>query len=195
MKELPKLNENCFITGRKCNRYFECSERCFVACPSRDKVGLELGIIESKCKDYNIEPYIAVNNRVLGKDVFCEKICSQIIEARFCIVLLKHDRKQGIIVPNANVYYEYGLMVGLQKKIIPVQEKGAPTFFNVRGIDTITYTPQDFEEQIEAAIKIFGSESSQIEQTRGTVRHSYDSKFALHSLRKHPRRSQRIRNL
>ena len=136
-----------------------------MACPSREKVGLELGIIESKCKPHGIEPYIAVDHRVLGKDVFCEKICSQIIESKFCIVLLKHDRVQGQFVPNANVYHEYGLMIGLQKKIIPVIEKESPPSFNIQGIDTIIYTPQNFEKEIERAIKLFMLQSFKSEET------------------------------
>jgi|GEM_PF-2038749 len=159
MNRSLRFNENCLVTQRKCQRYFEASKKCFVACPNRERVGLELGIIESKCKEYNIEPYIAVDHRVFGKDVFCEKICGQIIESKFCIVLLKHDKIENRFVPNANVYHEYGLMIGLQKKIIPVIEKDSPPSFNIQGIDTIIYTPENFEREIGSAIKLFALQS------------------------------------
>jgi len=148
-----RFNENCFVTRRKCNRYFEASKRCFVACPSREKVGYELSIIEDKCKNHNIEPYIAVDHRTPGKDVFCEKICGQIIESKFCVVLLKDDIEKKLYIPNPNVYQEYGLMIGLQKKIIPLQEEGHPLHFNIQGIDTIIYNPSNFAMEIEKAIK------------------------------------------
>ena len=45
----------------------------FIATPASDYVQLELEIIKSKLKQYEIEPYVAVENRALGKDVFCQK--------------------------------------------------------------------------------------------------------------------------
>ena len=80
----------------------------------------------------HIEPYIAVEQRAFQKDIFCEKICSKIIESQFCIVFLNDviDEVDRVRKPNANVYYEYGLMTAFGKKIIPIQLEGQSLAFN-----------------------------------------------------------------
>ena len=103
-----------------CKRIFEGSRICFVASPNSEEVALELEIIQQVLRDANIEPYIAVEQREFQKDIFCEKICSKIIESQFCIVILKEVAEK----PNANVYYEYGLMTAFHKKIIPIRPEG-----------------------------------------------------------------------
>ena len=56
--------------------------------------------------------------------------------------------------PNANVYYEYGLMTAFKKKIIPIQLKNQELAFNIQSLDTLKYTKKDFAEQIEEGIKL-----------------------------------------
>lgn len=150
------VNENCIVRNQPCKRIFSGSRICFVACPNSDEIGLELDIIKQKLREVNIEPYIAVNERELQKDIFCEKICSKIIESLFCIVILNDvtDPEDNIRKPNANVYYEYGLMTSFRKHIIPIQLKNQKLAFNIQSLDTVKYSPKDFSAQIQDAIKL-----------------------------------------
>ena len=120
MQKTIRVNQKCLVRHQDCKRIFEGSRICFVASPSSDEVALELEIIQQKLREANIEPYIAVEQREFQKDIFCEKICSKIIESQFCIVFLNDvaDKADSIRKPNANVYYEYGLMTAFGKKIV-----------------------------------------------------------------------------
>lgn len=156
MQKTIGVNQKCLVRHQDCKRKFEGSRICFVASPSSDEVALELEIIQQKLREANIEPYIAVEQREFQKDIFCEKICSKIIESQFCIVFLNDvvDKANSIRKPNANVYYEYGLMTAFDKKIIPIQLEGQSLAFNIQSLDTLKYTKKDFGRQIEEAIKI-----------------------------------------
>jgi hypothetical protein len=119
------INERCLVRHLDCKRIFAGSRICFIACPNSEEISLELEIIKQKLREVNIEPYVAVDNRDFQKDIFCEKICAKIIESQFCIVILNDviDVEDNVRKPNANVYYEYGLMTAFRKKIIPIQLK------------------------------------------------------------------------
>ena len=64
------------------------------------------------------------------------------------------DKADSTRKPNANVYYEYGLMTSFGKKIIPIQLEGQSLAFNIQSLDTLKYTKKDFGRQIEESIKI-----------------------------------------
>lgn len=151
-----KLNDRCLVRHQDCKRIFGGSRTCFVACPNSDEVALELEIIRQKLRAANIEPYIAVDQRDFQKDIFCEKICTKIIESLFCIVILNDvtHPSENIRKPNANVYYEYGLMTAFRKRIIPIQTAGHSLAFNIQSLDTLKYTQKDFPSQIEEAIRM-----------------------------------------
>jgi hypothetical protein len=53
---------------------------------------------------------------------------------------------------NANVYMEYGLMLGFNKYIIPFQHEDYRLPFNVAGFDTIKYNNASFRTKAETAI-------------------------------------------
>lgn len=156
MQKTIGVNQKCLVRYQDCRRIFGGSRICFVASPSSEDVALELEIIQQKLREANIEPYIAVEQREFQKDIFCEKICSKIIESQFCIVFLNDvvDKVDSIRKPNANVYYEYGLMTAFGKKIIPIQLEGQSLAFNIQSLDTLKYTKKDFGRQIEEAIKL-----------------------------------------
>lgn len=105
-----KRNEECIVRDRPCGRIFGGSNTCFVASPSPEIVGYELDIIRTALEKEEIEPYIAVENVDPGKDIFCTKICTKIIESKLCVVVLTGETKSKKVLPNPNVYYEYGLM-------------------------------------------------------------------------------------
>lgn len=151
-----KANEKCIVRHQDCKRIFGGSRTCFIACPNSDEIALELDVIKQKLREANIEPYIAVDERDFQKDIFCEKICTKIIESLFCITILNDvaDKIDGKRKPNANVYYEYGLMTAFRKKIIPVQLSTQALAFNIQSLDTLKYSPKDFSSRIEEAIKM-----------------------------------------
>lgn len=149
-----RINQKCLVRHQDCKRIFEGSRICFIASPSGDETALELEVIQQKLRDVHIEPYIAVEKHEYQKDIFCEKICSKIIESKFCIVVLNDvDEAGSMKIPNANVYYEYGLMTAFGKKIIPIQLEGQSLAFNIQSLDTVKYTGSSLGRQIEEAIK------------------------------------------
>ncbi|KLU62682.1 hypothetical protein CEB3_c09940 [Peptococcaceae bacterium CEB3] len=163
-------NERCFVRNQECGRVFSGSKLCFIACPASEEISLELSVIKEKLRKYKIEPYVAVEERELGKDIFCEKICGKIIEAKFCVVILNHVKNEnGTLVPNSNVYYEYGLMTGLHKKIIPIQKEGQKLAFNIQSFESIIYKPNTLTEEIDNAIMktILNTEEREISDRKG----------------------------
>jgi hypothetical protein len=60
-----------------------------------------MGIIEGLLKDRGIEPIEAGGVLAPGQYAFCTKICSKIITAQFCIVLLNNEIENGTEKPNA----------------------------------------------------------------------------------------------
>jgi len=151
-----KFNDQCLVRHQDCKRIFGGSRTCFVACPNSDEIALELDIIRQKLREANIEPYIAIDQRDFQKDIFCEKICTKIIESLFCIAILNDvtDPNDNTRKPNANVYYEYGLMTAFRKRIIPIQLNRHTLAFNIQSLDTLKYTHKDFSSQIEEAIRM-----------------------------------------
>ncbi|HYL93284.1 MAG TPA: hypothetical protein VEW69_09020, partial [Alphaproteobacteria bacterium] len=92
-----------------------------------------------------------------GKYAFCTKICSKIICAQFCIVILNNDIVQmdgkATERPNANVNMEYGLVLGHNKYVIPFQREDQALPFNVSGLDTIKYNSSNFSALAGTAIE------------------------------------------
>lgn len=169
MERNLNIIENCFVRqNKKCGRVLNGSKMAFIATPASDYVQLELEIIKSKLKQYEIEPYVAVEHRAFGKDVFCGKICGKIIESLFCIVLLNNSTEsingKVIAVPNPNVYYEYGMMTSLDKLIIPLQKSNQNLAFNIQSLDTIKYTEKNFATEVESAIKNIFVEEDKAEE-------------------------------
>lgn len=91
----------------------------------------------------------------------------KIIESLFCIVLLNDTMvKNGIQSPNPNVYYEYGLMTSLNKKIIPLQREDQKLAFNIQSLDTIKYTNTTFSVEMDAAIKSILIKPEKVEEQK-----------------------------
>ena len=148
-------NRRCFFGFPSCNFVFESLRLCFIACPSDVEYELELDIIRAELEKRRYEPYIAVKRFEGGKNVFCSKICSKIITAKFCIVLLndsEHPMEKDVYMPNPNVHYEYGIMAALHKEVIPMQREGTRLAFNISPLDTIIYNKSDFKRRLIEAI-------------------------------------------
>ncbi|MBV8274810.1 MAG: hypothetical protein JO170_06055, partial [Verrucomicrobia bacterium] len=93
-------------------------------------------VIKGVLLERRIEAYEAAGITAPGQQVFCQKICSKIIQSQFCVVFLNNENIDGVETTNANVYQEYGLMLGFNKFIIPFQHEDHDLPFNVAGLDT-----------------------------------------------------------
>ncbi len=152
MNQPLKRNESCIIGLPRCDYVFSSTRSCFIAYGFRTS-NLEVEILKGVLENNGIEPYEAGETTNPGKNVFCSKICSKIITSQFCIVLLNRDLEGGMLVSNANVNMEYGLMLGFNKYIIPFQKEGEELPFNVTGLDTVKYNNKNFKENAEKAIQ------------------------------------------
>lgn len=150
----PAVNEQCFIRKQhKCGKMHGVSKSCFIACPTDDDLETVLELISEKLTKLGIEPIIAVKERAYGQDIFCTKICGRIIESRFCIAILNDSIRDGVSIPNPNVYYEYGVMTALRKHIIPLQKADMNLAFNIQSYDTVKYGPKNIGAELERGIR------------------------------------------
>lgn len=164
---------SCIISkSRKCKFLGKLidSKLVFIAGPSHDEFKQDIETIKSLLKKYNLDPYFATDEiHEIGYDAFCDKICSKIIQSRFCIVVLNNplyafDKEE--FTPelktrlsqlelrnfNANVYLEYGMMTAFGKKRIPIIQRGHRLPFNIQGIDTVLYQPIGLKDAISSYI-------------------------------------------
>ena len=149
------VNQECIVRDRPCNRVFDASNTCFIACPSSDEAALELDILKTILIEEELDPYVAIEHFEAAKDIFCAKICTKIIESKLCIVLLSGDTDANdLVMPNPNIYYEYGLMTAWGKPTIPIQKHDQKLAFNIQSLDTIKYSERDFKTKIAYAIRL-----------------------------------------
>ena len=148
------IHQNCVVRKQACGRIFSGARIAFVATPAADSVALELDIIKSVVKEFGLEPYVAIEQFDPAQDIFCQKICTKIIESQFCIVLLTDPLIDERPMPNPNVYYEYGLMTGFGKTIVPLQREAHRLAFNVQSLDTIKYSPRNLRSRLAEAVAL-----------------------------------------
>lgn len=150
-----KRNEKCIIGLPSCGYGFASSRLAFLARPSEDDFQMEEDIIAQILKERNYELYVALQRIDPGNFAFCTKICSKIITAHFCIVLLnpsKHRDHPDVSIPNPNVHFEYGMMLSFHKHVIPMQREDEELPFNIFPIDTVKYRSSSFKTKAEGAI-------------------------------------------
>lgn len=124
-------------------------------------------VLRSLLKERRIETYEAGGSLAPAQQVFCQKICSRIIQAQFCIVLLNEDTVEQSQQPNANVNMEYGLMLGFNKYVVPFQRETHKLPFNVAGLDTVKYTDTSFKAKAEVAIDLAIAQTAKPEEQPG----------------------------
>lgn len=163
MDKRIRRNEICVIGLPRCDFVFSSTRSCFIAYGFEESK-LEMTIIRNILEKKGIQAIEAGGHTTPGQNAYCAKICSKIIAAQFCIVLLNNDMRDNQESPNANVNMEYGLMLGFNKYVIPFQRESQKLPFNVAGLDTIKYTNNNLEEQatkvIEQAISITQQEDA-----------------------------------
>ena len=151
-----RKNERCVIGLPACDYVFSSTRSCFIVYGFATSA-LERDLLKGILQERGIEPVEAGGQIDPGKFVFCTKICSKIIVAQFCVVLLNRDTAGH----NANVNIEYGLMLGHNKYVIPFQRDAEVLPFNVAGLDTIKYNQGNFMSLAIQAVDQAMKETSQ----------------------------------
>lgn len=146
-----RRNERCVINLPSCDYVFSSTRSCFIGFGFEEST-LEMEIIKDVLRARSIEPIEASGALAPAQSAFCAKICSKIITSQFCIILLNNRVDNGRQVPNANVYMEYGLMLGFNKYIVPFQRQTHELPFNVAPLDTVKYSEASFKTKAEEAI-------------------------------------------
>ena len=136
----------CLFANRPCDRVAgKQSDVVFIAAPSANEYHFEVDAAKQVVADAKLRPEVAVHKHLLSLDVFCEKICTPIVESRFCIVILNGE--------NPNVFYEYGLMRPLRKKVISLQRQDEKPPFNVEHLDTLRYSQPRLKDLLGDAVE------------------------------------------
>jgi hypothetical protein len=151
MDKSIRRNEHCIVGLPSCDFVFSSTRSCFIAY-GFDESSLEMSLLRKLLEGRNIVTHEASGSIASGQNAFCTKICSKIITAQFCIVLLNNSEQGEHEIPSANVNMEYGLMLGFNKYVIPFQRASQKLPFNVSGLDTVKYTNRDFEKLAADAI-------------------------------------------
>ncbi|MEO3690713.1 hypothetical protein [Roseateles paludis] len=146
-----RKNLHCVIGLPRCDFVFSSTRSCFIAYGFEEST-LEMSLLRKLLEERSIQPIEAGGSLTPGQNAYCAKICSKIIAAQFCIVLLNNSESGGQEIPSANVNMEYGLMLGFNKYVIPFQRSSQKLPFNVAGLDTIKYGNRDFERLASQAI-------------------------------------------
>jgi hypothetical protein len=174
MDKSIRRNEICIIGLPRCDFVFSSTRTCFIAYGFTESP-LEMTILRRVIEEQGIQPVEAGGALAPAQSAFCAKICSKIITAQFCAVLLNNEESAGREVPNANVNMEYGLMLGFNKYVIPFQKASQRLPFNVAGLDTIKYSNSDFERLAAEAVK------QAIRETQQDIPPTFSPDQILHS--------------
>ena len=152
----------CFISSkRECKALEKDGKLVFIAGSADEEFREEVEAIIDILKNKGFAPYFAVFEEKYNEDAFCEKICSKIISSAFCIVMLnsplhKDAKKASLDIrfPSANVFFEYGMMTTMKKKVIPIIKRGQKLPFNVQHLDALMYNNvSHLTEMLDKAIK------------------------------------------
>ncbi len=149
------INKDCIIGLPSCGNGFASSRSCFLARPADEEFQFVEDILRQVLKDRNYALDVALQSLDPGNFAFCTKICSRIIQAHFCVVLLDqsaHRENPDVRISNPNVHLEYGMMLSFRKHVIPMQRENEELPFNIYPLDTMKYSPGNFKEKTERAV-------------------------------------------
>lgn len=180
MDKRIRVNEFCCIGAVRCDFAFSSARTCFIAYGFEDST-LEMEVLRSVLEENGMQAVEAGGELAPAQNAFCVKICSKIITAQFCIVLLNNDVEDDKEIPNANVNMEYGLMLGFNKYVIPFQRKEQTLAFNVAGLDTVKYTNTDFKRRAKKAVEQAVEETTQTAVQAPTVYESVHAFLLVHN--------------
>jgi hypothetical protein len=103
-----RRHEICIVGLPRCDFVFSSTRTCFIAYGFQESP-FEMAILRRVIEEHGLQPVEAGGALAPGQNAFCAKICSKIITAQFCAVLLNNEQSEGLEIPNANVNMEYGL--------------------------------------------------------------------------------------
>jgi hypothetical protein len=174
----------CLISDKRACRASDQKNMVFIIGSGSSEFKEDVEEIVRTLGGFGLEGYFALlSEEEKGLDAFCDKICSKIIEAQFCVVMRGHDndpvqvkriegtadRYEKVRVPSANVYYEFGLAVALGKNFIPVIKGGFKPPFDVQHLDAVYYEsaedlPQRLKSPIVATLKKKGKQAAPVNE-------------------------------
>jgi hypothetical protein len=131
-------NESCIVGLPYCGHFFGSEPIVFMAVSDIGRYSDETGILAGLLQDNGLRPYLAPETVKQEKTEFCEKICSRIINSRFCIVFIDNDSRGS-----SDVHMLYGLMLAFNKIVVPL-EKNAAGRDGIRPLPSILYYPDNF---------------------------------------------------
>lgn len=157
MDERIHINEHCIVGLPRCGLVFSSRDTCFVAYGFQQTLR-EIEVFNKLLTERGIELVTARERAAPGQHTLCIQICKEIICSRFCIALINNDEVDGREIPNANVYMELGIMLGLRKYVITFQRVSQKVIFNASGLNIIRYRCTDMEklaaEEIDKAVSL-----------------------------------------
>lgn len=171
----------CFISNTKICQASNPKNSVFIISSSSKEFKEDISTIKEVLKGFNLKGYFAnLSKKEIGTDVFCNKICLKIRESRFCVVLLNNPVLKGqdrhtrniselIRTPSANVYFEFGMAMALEKPVIPIIRKGLDLPFDVQNLDTIIYSDlPNLTKQLKDAVLPCLLKKSKIVRTKNS---------------------------
>jgi predicted nucleotide-binding protein len=165
-KQLSEREYACLISDMRTCHSLNSKNIVFVIGSGSSEFRQDIVTIMNCLNQFGLEGYFALLSEMeKGLDAFCDKICSKIKEAQFCIAMLndpvdsrhaeeaEHPSK-AFRLPSPNVYYEFGMAVALGKKVIPVIRKDFDLPFDVQHLDAISYESiPDLKGKLEKSIR------------------------------------------
>jgi len=179
------IQAKCIISNeRHCKAHSVNENLVFVIGSASSDFEDDIHRIKEVMKEFNLNPYFATKeDREKGLDAFCDKICSKILQSRFCVVLANSPKNklvttsfppekqiktkfpnfpayEKILYPSPNVWYEIGLAIGNGKRILPLFRKTSENLpFDVQHLDFDFFTSQKIlEEKLRKTIPLLLSE-------------------------------------
>ncbi len=136
---LKEHDMRCFKTGSACTRADELEynpRRVFIGCPFEPSFLNQVKFaINPVLKRLKFEPWIA-SDSPKKIDIMC-KVCGGIQRSGKAII--------DITQWNANVMFELGLLYGLGKDVLLINQEGKDSPADLKGMEYLKYTQDDYE--------------------------------------------------
>ncbi len=175
-------DRNCFFRDTQCmfnSTNPDNGKTAFIIGSAAPDFSNERDLIKNLLIKYEYYPYFAPDITELGAEIFCQKICRNILYSEFCVVFLNSPSNKlisqfppeedvrtyfpdfpdykSILYPSPNVWFEYGLLIGLRsrKNIIPIFKRNTSESraFDIQGLDTISFTNlNDLSSQLDRVL-------------------------------------------
>lgn len=148
---MTEQQSSCLISDIRTCHVTDQKNRVFIIGSGSSEFAEEINSVREVLNELGLNGYFALlSENEKGLDAFCDKICSKIRGSQFCVAMLndpiiskkiegKKRSYANVRVPNANVYYEFGMAVAFGKNVIPIVRKGYELPFDVQHLDSIIY--------------------------------------------------------